>query len=259
MAEKKFAILECVHLSVEISDIRICNDLNLDIKPGQCWAILGRNGSGKTTLLQTLAGLRTPRQGEIRLNGRPLPEYSRRQIARHVGLLLQQQEDPFPASVYETVLQGRHPYLRPWQWETPEDHKQAEHSLAFVGLENFGQRNIHTLSGGERQRVAIAELIAQNPNLFLLDEPSNHLDLHHKVTILENLVEQTRLSGKAICMVLHDVNLAARLADHCLLLDDGKILAGRIPEVFNSENLELLYAHPLQELETATGPAWLPK
>ena len=260
MAEESAAILECIGLGVEIGDVQVCHDLNLGIEPGQCWVILGRNGSGKTTLLQTLAGLRSAAQGEIHLNGRPLAAYSRRQIARRVGLLLQQQEDPFPASVDETVLQGRHPYLRPWQWESPADHQQAAHAVAFVGLENFRQRNIQTLSGGERQRVAIAELITQNPDLMLLDEPGNHLDLHHTVTILKRLVLQSKASDTAICMVLHDVNLAARLADHCLLLHgDGEIQAGPAQQVLNGAYLERLYGHPLQRLETAYGPAWLPE
>ena len=187
MIDTATSILQTNNLSIKIGGKLICNGLNLNISRGQCWAILGCNGSGKTTLLQTLAGLRDATSGEVVLSGQPLQQYSRLQIARLVGVLHQQQEDPFPASVYDTVLRGRHPHLRAWQWENQRDHELTTQALSSVRMSSFAKRNIQSLSGGERQRIAIAELLAQDPQLLLLDEPSNHLDLHHRVTTLTEL------------------------------------------------------------------------
>lgn len=254
------ALLQCRDLHIEVGGKILCRQLDLEIRAGQCWAVLGRNGAGKSTLLHTLAGLHTATAGNIRICGQPLSRLSRRDMARHCGLLLQSQEDPFPASVHETVLQGRHPYLRPWQWESEKDHEITRQALKAVGMQSFSQRNIQTLSGGERQRVAIAELICQQPSLLLLDEPSNHLDLHHRVRILDTLVDRCRDNRQGVCMVLHDVNLAARMADHCLLLaDGGASITGTVADVLQTQRLEKLYGHPLEQLPTAAGPAWLPK
>ncbi len=260
MIDTATSILQTNNLSIKIGGKLICNGLNLNIGRGQCWAILGCNGSGKTTLLQTLAGLRDATSGEVVLSGQPLQQYSRLQIARLVGVLHQQQEDPFPASVYDTVLRGRHPHLHAWQWENQRDHELTTQALSSVRMGSFAKRNIQSLSGGERQRVAIAELLAQDPQLLLLDEPSNHLDLHHRVTTLTELANQFTTAGKAVCMVLHDINLASRLADHCLLmLDNGEISAGPTAKVLNTRALEALYQYPLQQLETDAGHAWVPR
>ena len=253
-------ILRTNKLSIKIGDKLICNELNLNIGHGQCWAILGCNGSGKTTFLQTLAGLREAQSGEVVLNGQPLKQYSRLKIARLIGVLHQQQEDPFPASVYDTVLRGRHPHLHAWQWENQHDHELTTQALDFVRLRELADRNIQTLSGGERQRIAIAELLAQDPQLALLDEPSNHLDLHHRITTITELAARFTKQDKTVCMVLHDINLAARVADHCLLmLGNGEILSGPATEVLTTESLEALYQYPLQQLEPDNGRAWIPR
>jgi len=253
-------VLNCVDVDIDVADIAVTRNLQLTIEAGQCWCVLGRNGIGKTTFLHTLAGLRMPSHGHIELTGKPLRQYSRRQVARRIGILFQDQDDVFPATVIETVLQGRHPHLPSWQWETDEDREIAEHALGLVGLDRFAQRNIQTLSGGERQRVAVATLLTQQPELLLLDEPTNHLDLHHSITILEELVDHCRHNNKALLMVLHDVNLATRFADHVLLLmGDGKSCHGRKEEILQTATLEQLYGHPLASIETPAGTAWLPR
>mgnify|MGYP001828997911 FL=1 len=252
-------LLQCSGLELSVGDTQVTSGLDFSINTGQCWCILGRNGCGKTTLLHTLAGLRKPNRGTVRVSGQPLPQYSRRQLATRIGILFQDFDDPFPATVLETVLQGRHPYLNPWQWESAPDLEIALEALAFVGMDSFGTRNIQTLSGGERQRVGIAALRAQQPDLLLLDEPTSHLDMHHTVDILERLVASCRKNNQAICLVLHDVNLATRLADHVLLLlGNGKSRSGSCENMLTTTSLEQLYQHPLIQLETPMGPVWLP-
>jgi iron complex transport system ATP-binding protein len=251
--------LEAVQLGIRIGTIKVCSDLDLRINAGENWGLLGRNGVGKTTLLHTLAGLRHPDSGSVKLDGIPLKSHSRRRIARHIGVLPQEHQDAFPASVMETVLIGRHPYLGPLQWEGAADYTAAHESLSAVGLEDMEARAIATLSGGERRRLGIATLLAQNPHILLLDEPTNHMDLHHQVLILDLLKQRTLTEAKSMFLVLHELNLALRYCDHFLLLyGEGETLQGTAETVLTQTNLERLYGHPLQALQSPRGTVWLP-
>ncbi len=253
------ALLQTHRLDIQIGKVRVTQQLDLEIRPGQCWCLLGKNGAGKTTLLKTLAGLLPARQGSITLLGQPLHSLPRKTVARHIGMLFQEHHDAFPATVQETVLAGRHPHLHAWQWETNRDNELARQALAFVGLEHFAQRTLDTLSGGERRRVGLATLLSQAPDLYLLDEPGNHLDLHYHTTLLRQFCEQARQRQQAILMAVHDVNLAARVADYCLLLPgNGQSLQGPTDTVLNQANLERLYGQRLEQLDSASGPVWLP-
>jgi iron complex transport system ATP-binding protein len=240
-------------LGVTIAGIRVCRSLDLAVLPGECWAILGRNGAGKTTLLHTLAGLRRADAGSIELAGRPLASTARREIARLRGVLLQDDSDPFPATVLETVLVGRHPHLSRWQWESAEDMRIARHALAAADMAGMEARDVRTLSGGERRRVALAALLTQQPRLFLLDEPSSHLDLAHQLALLDRLAAAVRAADKALIMVVHDINLAARYCDHALLLADGDAHAGSAHELLTAERLSEVYRVPLTALLTPRG------
>ena len=253
-------LLDATRLDVRIGAVSVCRQLDLHIDTGQHWCILGRNGSGKTTLLHTLAGLYIPGSGTVKVRGKSLHNLPRRTLAKSIGILLQDHIDAFPASVMETVLIGRHPYLRPLQWEGPEDVALARGALQDVGLEQMAGRNVATLSGGERRRLGIATLLVQDPGLLLLDEPTNHLDIHHQVRMLDLLAERSHSGDKAMLMVLHDLNLALRYCNHFLLLfGNGETLQGTADEVLTQAVLERLYGHPLQCLQAAQGPVWLPK
>lgn len=253
-------LLTCTGLDVDVGNIVVTRDLEFSIQPGQCWCVLGRNGVGKTTLLHTLAGLRAPGSGLIEITATPLIALSRRQVAQKLGIVFQNYEDNFPATVLETVLQGRHPHLHSWQWESAEDHHIAMQAIAQLDLCGYEGRNIQTLSGGERQRVSIAALLAQQTQLLLLDEPTNHLDLHHRLQVLKTLASHGRATNSAVLMVVHDINLAARYADHVLLLlGDGESRLGKREQILETAVLERLYSHPLTEIETPQGPAWLPR
>jgi iron complex transport system ATP-binding protein len=253
-------LIDATRLDVSIGTVTICRELDLHIDNGQRWCILGRNGSGKTTLLHTLAGLRKPDRGAVMIGGAPLHFLPRRDLAKHIGILLQDHVDTFPATVMETALIGRHPYLGPLQWEGPHDHALADEALHAVELGQMAGRNVATLSGGERRRLGIATLLVQDPDLLLLDEPTNHLDIHHQVRMLDLLAERSHTGEKAMLLVLHDLNLALRYCDHFLLLfGNGETLQGTADEVLTQTVLERLYGHPLQCLQSAQGPVWLPE
>lgn len=253
------SLLATQGLAVTIGGRRICQMLDLAVGSGECWCVLGANGAGKTTLLHTLAGLRPPDAGRIEVEARALARWPRRALAQRVGLLPQDSLDPFPATVLETALIGRHPWLRAWQWESREDERRARQALADVGLAGLEGRDVGTLSGGERRRLAVATLLTQAPRLYLLDEPSNHLDLPHQVRLLELLCARARAQGGAVIMSLHDVNLADRFADHVLLLHgDGHHDLGRREAVLDEAHLSRLYGYPVRCLNADGRRAFLP-
>lgn len=250
-------------LCVSIGGQSVCRDLDLGVEAGSRWAILGVNGVGKTTLLSTLAGLRTPDAGTIRLDGEALADMAPRARALRLGLMTQ--EDSFHISdpettVLEVALLGRLPHLDWWRAESAHDLELAHTALAAVGLAeipDIATRRAAMLSGGERRRLALAALLAQEVPLCLLDEPTSHLDLHQQIAFMDLLIGW---SGRTLMMTLHDVNLAARYCTHVLLLfGAGKWCAGPVAGMLSAEVLTQLYRHPVIAVDTPAGRAYLPR
>jgi len=253
------SLLAARGIGVSIEGRSICHGLDLAIEPGQVWAVLGPNGAGKTTLLHTLAGLRAADSGVLSLGGQRLTALAPRTAAQRVGLLLQDESDPFPATVIETALIGRHPHLGPWQWEGAGDRAAAREALAQMELAGLEDRSVDTLSGGERRRVGLATVLTQDPALYLLDEPTNQLDLHHRIRLLERLRRHIGQRGGAMMIAVHDVNLAARFCDHALLLyGEGSAAVGPAEELLTAEALSSLYRYPIEAVACSQGWAFLP-
>lgn len=251
-------LLACQGVTLTVADRVFCRELDLQLDSGQIWGLLGANGTGKTTLLHSLAGLRPLQHGRVLLNGVDMIGLSRQHVARHLGLLLQDSSDPFPATVMQTVLLGRHPHLSRWQWESDEDHAIARQALHQVGLSALIDRRTDSLSGGERRRLALATLLTQQVPIMLLDEPTNHLDLHHQIELLEIITRQTRRSQGLVCMSLHDINLAARFCTHlCLLLGDGEVVQGECQALLREDLLSRLYAHPIKRISAGADVAFI--
>ncbi len=250
--------LQAKQLIIDIPGRSSGKALDFTVEPGQIWGVLGPNGAGKTTLLHTLAGLRPPRQGSVQLGQRSLTEWKRRQVSQQLGLVFQDRQDGFPATVLETALIGRHPWLSPWQMESGEDERKAREALDSLDVGHLRDRLVNTLSGGERQRVAIATVLTQSPRTWLLDEPTNHLDLHHQVAVLTLLTAQAK-QGCSVFMCLHDLNLAARWCDHILLLfPDGEACWGPSRQMLVPSALERLYGQRLITVEADGGPFFVP-
>lgn len=245
-------------LRVEIGDTLVCEGLDLDITPQSCWGVLGPNGAGKTTLLHTFAGLLPAASGKILLRQQNLHGLSRHELANQMGLLLQMEETGFPGNLLETVMSGRHPHLGYWGWESPVDLRITRDAIAAFGLSGLEQRPINALSGGERRRMDMATLLAQQPLLALLDEPSNHLDPGQQIKCLELLAGHFQQPEHALIMALHDINLATRFCDHLLLLQgDGNWVAGPVEEIATTENISELYQHPMGRLDGPRGPLFV--
>jgi iron complex transport system ATP-binding protein len=239
--QSQTSLLECRSIDISIGARSLVRGLNLQVNRGSMLAVLGPNGSGKSLSLHTLAGLRPPKAGELLLSGRPLHQWPRRALARELALLPQNVEDPFPASVIETVLLGRHPHIARWQWESARDLAIASEALIAVGLAGYEERDVLTLSGGERRRAALAAVLAQTPRIFLLDEPTNQLDPNHQLEALQLLRERAD-AGAAVIVTLHDPNLAVRYADDVLLIGKaGDWQCGSVAGILTAEHLSTLY------------------
>ncbi len=253
------ALLEARAITVQIGGHTVCRAMNLALYPGQCWAMLGINGVGKTTLLHTLAGLRPSQGGQILMSGIPLIQFSRRARAQRLGMVFQEASSSFPSTVWETMLVSRYPYLGGFGWETERDRAIVASALEAVDLRALAHRETLALSGGERQRLRIAAFLAQDTPLGLLDEPLNHLDPAYQMRLMARLVDHTRTQGGALLMVFHDINVAARFCDSCLLIyGDGQTSAGSTGTVLTATALARLYQHPMMPMNTHWGQGWLP-
>ena len=242
------APLAAQDVAVSVASRQLVSGLTVSFAPGEFVAVLGRNGCGKTLTLHTLAGLRKPAAGTVLLGGSAVERQDRRAVARRLGLLAQDLDEGFVTTAMETVLIGRHPHLKFWQWENAQDGELARKALTAVDLADFADRRTDTMSGGEQRRVAIAALLAQAPAVYLLDEPTNHLDPHHQLAVLELFRELTR-GGSTVIATLHDPTLAARFADRALLLfGDGRWRVGAASEAIAAESLSSLYLTPMIEV-----------
>lgn len=210
--------------------VSVLKGLDFYVKAGEFFIILGPNGSGKTTLIRSLAGLLPVSSGEIALMGRPLKQYSRKELSLQLAYVAQSSGDDGPFTIKELVLMGRAPYLGILGVEGVKDVAIANQAIAYTGLSQLSDRRIDSVSGGERQRAHISRAICQETGLILLDEPTAALDLAHQIRIMDLMAMLKKDRGTTVIMVSHDLNLAAMYADRMLLLVDGRVAASGTPE-----------------------------
>lgn len=224
----------------------LLDSVDLTATDGKVTALLGPNGSGKTTLLRLLYASLVPQAGVVTLEDRPVSALSPREIARDVGVVVQESPAELPQTVAEMVLLGRSVHHGSFGRMTVQDHRLAADALARVGARHLADRSVSNLSGGEKQRVLIARTLAQQATHLLLDEPTNHLDIRYQHEVL-SLV---RSLGVTTIVVLHDLNLAARYCDAVVLLDRGDVRAAGTPhEVLTPEHLEPVYGVRVRRIE----------
>ena len=251
-------LLRIEELTIAVSARPLCRELHLAVAPGELWAILGCNGSGKTTLLHTLAGLVAATAGRVIVAGKPLADYSRRELGSTLGILLQREDQEFWGTLSDYVILGRYPHAHSMFGWDATDWEAATHAIAAFDLEPLATQAYSTLSGGERQRARLAQLWAQSPRLLLLDEPLQHLDLRHQLQTLERLRQAVRDTNRAALLVLHDLNFACRCDRVLMLYGDGRFVAGSASEVLQPEQLESLYRCRVQAYGTGPDKHFIP-
>ncbi|PPH07555.1 cobalamin/Fe(3+)-siderophore ABC transporter ATP-binding protein [Rathayibacter sp. AY1C1] len=208
----------------------VVDGLSLAVPPGRITVIVGANACGKSTLLRAMARLITPRSGSVLLDGRRIHRLPTRQVAQQVGLLPQTPIAPEGIAVSDLVARGRYPHRGLFgRGSGSDDDAIVEEALRDTGTLELADRPVDELSGGQRQRVWIAMALAQRTDVLLLDEPTTYLDVSHQVEVLDLLTDLNRSRGTTIVIVLHDLNLAARYADHLVAVRDGALYASGTP------------------------------
>jgi iron complex transport system ATP-binding protein len=216
--------LDAVSVSLGYDGNVIVDRLSLSIPTGRVTAIVGANACGKSTLLRGLARLLPPSTGAVLLDGQDIARLPTRAVAARVGILPQQPSAPDGLTVADLVGRGRHPHQRWFRQWSPADAAAVEEALESTAMTELADRLVDELSGGQRQRAWIALALAQGAPLMLLDEPTTFLDLAHQVEVLDLLADLNAREGRTIVMVLHDLNLACRYADHVVAMCAGAIV-----------------------------------
>lgn len=233
---------EAGHLVSGYDKKTVVQDVSISIPSGKISVMIGANACGKSTLLKTLVRLIKPTAGQITLDGAAISDIPGKRLAREVGLLPQSPIVPEGITVSDLVGRGRFPhqtFLKGW---SKEDTAAVAEALDIMGIAEIANRNIDELSGGQRQRVWIAMALAQQTDILLLDEPTTFLDITYQVEILDLLTDLNKKKGTTIVMVLHDINLAARYADHIFALRKGRLIAEGAPaEIINEELIKQIF------------------
>ncbi|WP_139981779.1 ABC transporter ATP-binding protein [Nocardioides litoris] len=214
----------------------VVHGVDLEVPPGAVTVIVGANGCGKSTLLRGLGRILKPAGGHVELDGRDIARQRPRDVARLLGLLPQQPLAPEGITVADLVARGRHPHQGAFRRHGAGDAEAVAQALALTDTHELAGRRVEELSGGQRQRVWVAMMLAQDPRIMLLDEPTTYLDIAHQVDVLDLLTELNRTRGTTVVMVLHELALAARYADHLVVMHEGRLFrAGPPAEVLDAD------------------------
>jgi iron complex transport system ATP-binding protein len=247
--------LKLEQVSFSYNNGLVLKGLDLYVKAGEMFGLLGPNGSGKTTLIKLASGILSPVKGKVEMDDRCMGQLSRKVIAQTLAVVPQQFSIPFAFTAREVVTLGRIPFIKGMAGETETDLKAVAQAMEMVGVEKFALRRFDELSGGERQKVILAMALAQQPQLLLLDEPTVHLDISQQVEILELVRKLNKEQGITVLAAMHDLNLASLYFDRLVLLKQGMVCAEGSPsEVLTEERIRDVFAASVRvESNPATG------
>jgi iron complex transport system ATP-binding protein len=236
------ALLELRDITCGYGSNKVINNVSFTVDKGDFCGIIGPNGAGKTTIFRVITRVLAPWQGEVHYNGKDIFSLSRIVLAREVATMPQLLETPFSFTVREFVMMGRFPHLKKFTRPRKSDLDVVDESLLLTDTAAVSGRTLNELSGGERQRVILAQALAQEPQLLLLDEPTSHLDIGHQAGILDLIKKLNRERKMTVIMVQHDLNLASLYCEKLILMDKGRIFTQGTPmEVLNYQNIEEVY------------------
>ncbi len=223
------AALSLTGLGFRYGTRHVLTQVSLEVAAGERIALLGANGAGKSTLLSLVSGTLPMQSGRVRIDGRDLVELVPRDRAKQIAMVAQDPAVPFAFTVQEWVSLGRTPFLKPLAGESHTDRLAVADAMEWAGVTELADRLVGEISGGERQRASLAQALAQEPRLLLLDEATAHLDLRHQMSLLEKVSQRSREAGLTVIAAIHDVNLAALWFDRLIVLHAGTVLADGAP------------------------------
>ena len=232
----------------------VANGINAKIYGGELTCLLGANGAGKSTLLRTLSAFQPPLGGSIEIMGKQLTDYTDKQLAKTIGVVLTERCELRNMTVHELVGMGRSPYTGFWGTLGKDDNRIVDESIALVGIEAFKERMVQNLSDGERQKVMIAKALAQQTPIIFLDEPTAFLDYPSKIEILHLLHKLSKQMQKTIFLSTHDLELALQIADNVWLMDKQNGVVTGMPEDLSIEgSLNGFFKRKGVTFDSATG------
>ena len=232
----------------------VLTDVTLRIESGTLCAVVGPNGAGKSSLVLALSGSLPLAQGTIKLFGRDLAGIDRRECARTVAVVAQQEEMPAGFSVREVVGMGRAPHQGAMLRMAPKDQEIIDEAIELVGLGAFAARPAQALSGGEQRRVAFARALAQTPKLLLLDEPATFLDIDEQLRLQSLMATVCTAKGCTVIAVMHDLNAARLVASSAVLLHEGRVAAhGPTKEALSEDSLAKVFRATVRSVDTGDG------
>ena len=235
-------MLAATDISFSYGRAKVLQDVSIAVERGSIVGLLGPNGSGKTTLLRIVAGILPPLSGKVLISSQPIEQLTRRELARRIAVVHQETHSTFDFSVMDMVLMGRYPHLGPFELEGAADQEIAREALTATGTAALEARAFATLSGGEKQRVVIASALAQASDMLLLDEPTAALDLGYQFEIAALLRRLNAGRGTTMIVSTHDLNLAAAICEHIVLLKGGRVIAhGATRDTLTADNIRWLY------------------
>lgn len=245
------------HVYVDYDRHRAVDGVSLEVGEGEVLSLIGPNGSGKSTLIKCIAGILRPSSGRVLVNGRDVTAMSLQEVARLIGYVPQTSSHSYHSTVVDAVLLGRKPHIK---WDVSRhDLKVVERSMAEVGVTSLAKKLLGQISGGEMQKVVIARALAQEPELFLFDEPTNNLDLKHQLEVLELARSLAIKKKSSTLLALHDLNLAFGYSDRVVMLNAGHIYASGKPEdVLTVSNIKDVFGVDVSILDSGQGRYILP-
>ncbi|PGF15786.1 ferrichrome ABC transporter ATP-binding protein [Natrinema sp. CBA1119] len=226
-----------LELSYPTSEETIVDCARLDIPEEAVTALVGPNGSGKSTLLKALSKHLEPDTGSVQIHGEDLDTFSRKELAREIGVLSQENDSLGSIPVEDLIYHGRYPHRGFFDGVTEEDHRAVERAIELAGIDHLRESELGQLSGGQKQLAWIAMVLAQDTDVLLLDEPTTFLDIHHQFRVLETIRQLNEEKGVTVAVILHDISQAARFADYLVAMCDGELYDWGPPEEVVTEQL----------------------